>query len=122
MYLLERNRLLMLRTNYRPLSLLVLSPALLCVEIGTSAVALRDGWFGEKLKAWRDAVVAPDVASARRLVEANRMLTDAEMLETMEFAVSGMRQIEPPKGSGAVDWLLGLWKTIALRLLRIIGR
>lgn len=118
MYHLERNRMLMLRSNYRRRTLAVLSPALLMVELGTAVIAWRDGWLSEKVRAWRDAArMGVVVREGRALVAANRALGDAAMIDTMDFRLSGMTQIGPPRGVGVVDALLGAWQKLASALL-----
>ena len=123
MYHLERNRMLMLRSNYRRRTLAVLSPALLMVELGTAVIAWRDGWLSEKVRAWRDAArMGVVVREGRALVAANRALGDAAMIDTMDFRLSGMTQIGPPRGVGVVDALLGAWQKLASALLRPFDR
>lgn len=123
MYHLERNRMLMLRSNYRRRTLAVLSPALLLVELGTAVIAWRDGWLAEKMRAWRDAARSGEVVrQGRALTGANRILGDAAMIKTMDFRLSGMTQIGPPRGTGVVDLLLGAWQRLASALLRLLDR
>ena len=52
MYLLERNRLLLLLTLYERRTLLLLTPALLGLELAMVAVALRQGWARQKAAGW----------------------------------------------------------------------
>ena len=123
MYYLERNRWLMLRSNYRRRTLVVLSPALLLVEIGIMLIARRDGWWAEKVQAWRDARRAGDVVSGgRRLVAATRVRGDAEIVAEMDHSLSGIPQIRPPTGTGAIDAFLGGWQRIALPVVRFLDR
>jgi hypothetical protein len=123
MYHLERNRMLMLRSNYRRRTLAVLSPALLLVELGTAVIAWRDGWLSEKVRAWRDAArLGAVVREGRALAGANRVVGDAAMIDTMDFRLSGMTQIGPPRGIGVVDVLLGVWQRLASALLRPLDR
>ncbi|MGH9168744.1 MAG: glycosyltransferase family 2 protein, partial [Acidimicrobiia bacterium] len=53
LFYLERNRLNMLLANYRWSTLLLLSPVLAAVELGTLVLAVRDGWLKTKLASWR---------------------------------------------------------------------
>jgi GT2 family glycosyltransferase len=123
MYHLERNRLLMLRSNYRRRTLFVLSPALLLVEIGTALIAWRDGWLSEKARAWRDASRAGTVVrEGRRLADTNRVLSDSAMIATMDYRLSGMAHIDPPMGIGIADTLLGMWQRVSSALLGLIDR
>ena len=121
MYHLERNRMIMLRSNYRRRSLVVLSPALILVELGTTLIAWRDGWLSEKAQAWRDAARAGStVREGRELAEANRVVGDAEMIAGMDFRLSGMSQVDPPRGTSLADALLGMWQRVASAILRLI--
>ena len=52
-FLLERNRLAMTLTCFRRRHLLAIAPLLLVLEVGVVALALRGGWFGEKMRAYR---------------------------------------------------------------------
>ncbi|MGH8873059.1 MAG: glycosyltransferase family 2 protein [Acidimicrobiia bacterium] len=123
MYHLERNRWLMLRSNYRRRTLAVLSPALLLVEIGITLTARRDGWLAEKRRAWRDAARAGDVVmEGRRLVAATRVTGDAEIIAGMGHSLSGIPQIRTPRGTGTVDALLRWWQRIALPVVRFLDR
>ncbi|HEX6146582.1 MAG TPA: hypothetical protein VF083_07375, partial [Acidimicrobiia bacterium] len=123
MYHLERNRMLMLRSNYRRRTLAILFPALLIVELGTAVIAWRDGWLAEKVRAWRDSArMGSVVREGRALSAANRVLGDAAMIATMDFRLSGMTQIGPPRGIGVVDVLLGAWQRLASALLRPFDR
>lgn len=52
LYLLERNRLVMVMTTYSARTLLLLFPALLGLEITLALVAARQGWGRAKVKGW----------------------------------------------------------------------
>jgi len=121
MYLLERNRLLMLRTNYRRRTLLVLTPALVLVELGTAFVAARDGWLAEKAKAWWDGL-GTSVGEARAAVSELRTVDDGNLIADMDFRLAGIRQVRPPRGTALIDVLLGWWQRLALPLVRILER
>ena len=123
MYHLERNRWIMLRSNYRRRTIAVLSPALLLVELGIALTAWRDGWLSEKRRAWRDAARAGDLVNeGRRMVEATRVVGDADILSGMGHRLSAIPQVRPPAGTGVVDSLLGLWQRIALPVVRFLDR
>jgi GT2 family glycosyltransferase len=123
MYHLERNRWIMLRSNYRRRTIAVLSPALLLVEIGITLTAWRDGWLAEKRRAWRDAARAGDlVREGRRMVEATRVVGDGAIIAGMGYRLSAIPQVRPPAGTGLVDVLLGLWQRIALPVVRLLDR
>lgn len=52
LYLIERNRLMMVLTSYQPRTLALLAPAIAVVELASFALALREGWWRSKLRAW----------------------------------------------------------------------
>ena len=123
MYQLERNRWVMLRSNYRRRTLAVLAPALLLVEAGIALTAWRDGWLAEKRRAWRDAAKSGSlVRDGRRMVAATRVVGDAEILAGMGHSLSAIPQVRPPAGVGLVDGFLGLWQRLALPLVRLLDR
>ncbi len=68
-YRLERNRLWSVLSNYSPFSLMLLAPLLLGTELAVAAIALRDGWVGDLVRAWgstlRAAARAAPVAPPR---------------------------------------------------------
>lgn len=123
MYYLERNRWVLVCTNYRMATLVVLFPALVLADLGVLVVAIRDGWVRQKVranvsafrtrKAWRDD---------RALVEANRVIGDAAMLATLDAGVSTVRQIDTPRGSRTVDAVLGGYLSLAIRIVRFLER
>jgi GT2 family glycosyltransferase len=123
MYHLERNRWIMLRSNYRRRTIAVLSPALLLVELGITYTAWRDRWLAEKRRAWRDAARAGNlVREGRRMVASTRVVGDSVILAGMGHRLSVIPQVRPPAGTGLVDTLLGVWQRIALPVVRFLDR
>lgn len=81
---LEHNRTWMVLSNYSPLTLALLAPLLLAAEVGIALQARRDGWWREKLQAWRDLVSARgEVVHWRRRVQAQRAIGDRVIVERM---------------------------------------
>ena len=67
---LEHNRLWMVLANYRLATLLALAPLLLAAEAGIAVLARRDGWWPEKVEAWRTAwAERRQIAAWRRFVQ-----------------------------------------------------
>lgn len=123
MYHLERNRWLMIRSNYRRRTLVALYPALFLVEIGTTVVSIRDGWWADKREAWRDARAAGDtVRQGRLLTSSTRTVGDADMIATMDFRLSDISQVKTPLLTSFADILLGIWKRLAIPLVRWLDR
>jgi GT2 family glycosyltransferase len=82
---LERNRLLMLLSNYERRTLLRLAPALVATEIGVLGIATAQGWLGRKLRAMQ-AVAAGlrEIVDHRRRVQASRTVGDEEIMALMD--------------------------------------
>lgn len=81
---LERNRAWTVLSNYGAPTLLLLAPLLVATELAVLAMAARDGWAREKLRAW--AAVArglPALLAWRRRVQGLRRVSDAVIVEAM---------------------------------------
>jgi len=52
-YWMDRNRILVIFKNYHLLTLLLITPACLIMELGLLMFALKGGWFKEKLKVYQ---------------------------------------------------------------------
>lgn len=120
MFYLERNRWILLGTNYRRTTLVALLPALATAEVGICFVAARDGWLPLKLRAVISAIVGwSSWHTQRSLTEANRTISDADMLATMDTGISTVSQVAAPRGSGLVDTCLAGYLRLVLPLLRL---
>lgn len=85
-YRLERNRWLALLKNYSGRSLAVLAPLLLADELALALIALGQGWWPEKLRAWRsllDAETRRELRAARRSTQRLRRVSDREIARQM---------------------------------------
>ena len=51
-YYMDRNRLMVLLENYRVLTIMLILPMLLIMEIGIILFSLKNGWFREKIKGY----------------------------------------------------------------------
>lgn len=118
---LERNRWWTLLSNYQARTLLLLAPLLIATELGILALALRDGWWREKLRAW-----ASLLRGARRLrrhrarVQALRRVGDAELLERMTARLETPLLHSPlvVRAGPALD----AYRSLVLSALRRAGR
>jgi len=52
-YWMDRNRIITIIKNYHYITLLLIAPAFIVMEIGLAVFALQSGWFKEKLKVWQ---------------------------------------------------------------------
>lgn len=123
MFWLERNRLLMLGSNYRASTLLLLSPALAVVEAGVWTVAVRDGWIGEKARSVAAAWHARSrVRPPRADIQAQRRIGDSVMLIAMDAGVGTVQQVRTPRGTALVDRFLAGFLRLVLPLVRLFDR
>jgi len=119
MYLLERNRLLMLLTLYERATLGLLLIPVLGLEAAVFAVALRQGWARQKARGWWWLLVHSRAVRQRRAeVQQSRRLGDGAIvpLLTDRFA--------PGEESGfSAPWVatsasVAYWRLIRRRILR----
>ena len=123
MFLLERNRLVTVLSNYQRRTLWLLAPVLIATEFAIALVALRDGWIGEKIRAWRSVWSNRSwISEGRVLAEKNREVGDAEMLRTMRSEISSMPEVRPPRGTQVVDRILDAYRRLLVRLLTVLER
>jgi len=84
MFLLERNRLIMLLTLFERRTLGVLAPALLVFEVAILAVAVRQGWARQKAAGWLWLLRNRSKVAARRsVVQSARVRSDADVASVM---------------------------------------
>jgi GT2 family glycosyltransferase len=77
LYLVERNRLILVLTVFQARTLLMLSPALVLLELAMTAASLRQGWVRDKVAGW--AWIARNrrwVRERRRQLQSERVVTD----------------------------------------------
>jgi GT2 family glycosyltransferase len=125
LFLLERNRWIMLLKHYRWRTLLLLAPTLLLAELLTWGFALLRGgaYPGAKLAAARDVLASSGRWRAeRRRVQALRAVTDAELLRLSIDRIP-YRQLTASHAlqrllGATVDPLFALQRRIALALVR----
>lgn len=112
MYLLERNRLLMLLTLYERRTLAVLAPALVGLELAMLAVSVRQGWWRQKVRGWWWLLRHRRTICTRRArVQSARLRPDAELARrlTADFTPgeeSGFRPNPVLSGGSAAYWWL----------------
>ena len=81
---LERNRLAMVIRNYPGRLLLLVTPALLATELVLLAVSAKQGWFGAKLKGYRDLISwLPRLRRERAEIESERVITTRQFADLL---------------------------------------
>ena len=116
-YLLERNRLVFLLSTYSPRLLVLLAPVLLSTEVGLAALAARQGWLREKLRAW--GWVAGHIrwiARHRRATQRLRRVPDRELAWLLTPTLSPT-MIDLPAGAGAANRAVEAYWRLARRAL-----
>jgi hypothetical protein len=74
----------MILSNYAGATLLMLAPMLLASEAGIAMQARRDGWWPEKVQAWRNAKREwREILRWRRQVQSCRRRPDSELVARM---------------------------------------
>jgi len=104
MFLLERNRLIAVLSNYEARSLVRLAPLLLLFELGVLGIAAAQGWLPEKLQAYGSVVALRRAIRAhRRRVQSLRRCSDRELRPSFEpRLVSPFLPAVPARIAGAV--------------------
>ena len=80
-YFMERNRCITLLQNYHILTLILIAPFLLLMEIGLLFQSFRTGWWREKLRVYRyffSPYVWRDILRKRKEVQSSRAIGDKE--------------------------------------------
>lgn len=115
-FFLERNRAWTVLCGYSGRSLVLLAPLLVATEVVVAARALREGWLGEKLRAWWAVVRSlRAVVRRRREVQALRVVSDRELLG---LATGRFDSALAPSGAArAVGPLMEAYRRVVLRLL-----
>jgi GT2 family glycosyltransferase len=108
-YYLERNRLVFVATAYSVRLLLLLAPVLVCVELGVTALAARQGWWREKVRGWAWLVRnAQWLAERRRRTQALRVLPDRELAPFLTPTLDP-RMLELPAAAAPANAVVGAW-------------
>ena len=108
-YLLERNRLLLLLTVYERRTLAAVAVPLVGLELAMLAVAVRQGWWRQKVRGWGWLLRhRGDVRRRRELVQAARTVPDRDLLDllTARFTPGAESGIAAP---GIVSSLSVAW-------------
>lgn len=118
-FLLERNRLFVLATLYEVRTLVVLTPALLLVELALLVQSVAGGWLRAKLRAyWWMLTNLHAVRARRRDVQQARCVSDATVLAVLSGRIEPTNIAVPP-GMTAFNTLLNTWWVLARRVLGV---
>ncbi|MGZ8693850.1 MAG: glycosyltransferase family 2 protein [Gaiellaceae bacterium] len=117
LYYLERNRLIFLLTGYSGRLLALAAPVIAAGEVGTFALAVREGWAREKIAGWRWLLRhAGWVRMRRRETQALRRVRDRELAMWLTARIDPA-QVPVPAPVRAANPLLQAYWAAARRLL-----
>lgn len=81
-YWMDRNRIITILKNYHCLTLLLILPAFILMEIGLILFSIQSGWFKEKVKVWSYFSSIHNwrrILTTRRQIQSDRKISDREM-------------------------------------------
>ncbi|MDO8669181.1 MAG: glycosyltransferase family 2 protein [Candidatus Buchananbacteria bacterium] len=88
-YYMDRNRFIVLLQNYRLLTILLISPMLLFMELGIIIFSIKNGWFKEKIKGYLWIIGhLPSILAHRIMVQFKiRKVPDREVMKFFVGAI-----------------------------------
>jgi len=109
MYLLERNRILVVLTCYGAKTLVLLAPVLVAFELAMGVVALAQGWGGQKARGWVWILRHTGwVRARRRAVQSARRLPDRDLAHLWETRFSAAA-MPLPRWAGPIEALVAAY-------------
>jgi GT2 family glycosyltransferase len=118
---LERNRLWSVLANYSWLSLGLLAPLLLVAELAIVALAVREAWAGQLVRAWASDLRSPrDLATWRRQVQEQRRAPDSALMSLM--ATRFQTALMPSVAAQRAGRLLDLYGAVVRAVLARCGK
>lgn len=122
MYLVERNRLLLLLTVHERRTLALLALPLLAFEAAILVVSVAQGWGRQKLRGWRWVLTHLRwVRARRRLVQSTRSVEDASLVRLLTDTFDPAQTPLPPAAAPLESLLRTYWRAVR-RLIRPRGR
>jgi GT2 family glycosyltransferase len=117
LYLLERNRVLLLLTTYQRRSLVVLAPMLAATELLMLGAAIAGGWGRAKLRGWLWLWRNGGWVRARRaLIQSERTVPDAVIFRRVTARIDPANVAAPP-GVNLLNIVMSGYWSIARRFL-----
>ncbi len=117
MYLLERNRLLVLLTCHQARTLALLAVPLLGFEAAIAVVAVLQGWGEQKARGWRWVVHHRRwVRDRRREVQAARTVPDRALVRLITDRFDPA-QTPLPRAAAPLEWILRVYWSAARRFV-----
>lgn len=116
LYLLERNRLVLVLTLYQRRSLVALAPMLALTEVLMLGASIAGGWGGAKLRGWHWIWRHRRwVRQRRALLQAERTVPDALVFRHMTARIDPANVAAPP-GVSVLNAVMSAYWSLARRL------
>lgn len=110
LYLLDRNRLILVLTCYSTRLLMALAPLLLVQELALLVASVAGGWWRSKLRSWWWLLTHVRFLRARRQdVQSARVVPDAELAHRFVAGITAANLDLPPIVAVANPVLSGAW-------------
>jgi GT2 family glycosyltransferase len=117
LYYMERNRLILVLTAFQLRTILVLLPVLLAGELAMATLAVRQGWFHDKLAGWRWSLSCRKWLRAhRRETQGLRQVPDRELVHYLTPIIDP-QMIDLPSVLRVANPLMRAYWAVARRLL-----
>ncbi len=117
MYLLERNRLLLLLTVHQRRTLALLAFPLLAFEVAITVVAATQGWWRQKARGWWWVLTHLGwIRTRRRVVRQHRVRTDRQLAHLLSTRVDPVA-LALPAATASLERVLTLYWRFVERLL-----
>ncbi|WP_156758466.1 glycosyltransferase family 2 protein [Actinokineospora pegani] len=113
-YLVERNRLIFVSTLWSTRALLLLSPALLGLELAMVALAIKEGWIRDKVRGWQWLWAhRADLRARRKLVRAEQSVSDKQWMRVLTHQLNTPLIQVPPIVLRPLNAVMGLyWRVV----------
>lgn len=119
-YYMDRNRIISILKNYRCLTLALIFPAFILMEVGQLYFSLRHGWFKKKMAVWLyflNPVNTIKIIKSRKKVKALRQLKDYQLIDKISGRIS-YQEIES-SALKVANYFFSIYFTGLKRLLKI---
>jgi len=118
MYLMERNRLVLIFTLWSPRALILLAPALLALEVALLVMSIAQGWWREKLRGWvwiwRHR---SHVRERRRELAVERVVADGTWMARLTPVLEPNGTVGLPWGAAALSAIMSTYWSLVKRVI-----
>ncbi|GIH09624.1 glycosyl hydrolase [Rhizocola hellebori] len=117
----ERNRIIFVTTLWSPRALFLLAPGLIGLELCMIALSVKQGWFGDKVNAWKDVWQnRQSIIARRRVVRREQTVPDRVWMRmlTARLDTPLLKEIRVPQPVvGTLNAIAGAYWSLVRRLV-----